>query len=177
MTGSALRWLSTAHPIVCSRVYNRSGFLVAMLGQVLTASASPFITYSPTKLASFWFGEKERSFCTNFASVGEFLHHIFLLWHAVIIAVYMSEETIDLSEKWQPEISSLRIAGYLGLAFNHQCTFMIEYLDSLYFLPLGQMIGFAVSLLVSPYLVTTATELPTLVSQHHVTFMTHYGHL
>jgi len=73
--GAALRWLSTAHPIVCSHVYNHSGFLVAMLGQVLTACAQPYITYSPTKLASFWFGAKERSLCTNFASVGEYLFH------------------------------------------------------------------------------------------------------
>jgi len=67
-----------------------------MLGQVLTACAQPYITYSPTKLASFWFGAKERSLCTNFASI-------------------------------------------------------------------GQMIGIAVSMLVAPYVVTTATELPTLM--------------
>jgi len=95
VVGAALRWLSTAHPIVCSHVYNRSGFLVAMLGQVLTACAQPYITYSPTKLASFWFGAKERSLCTNFASVGEHLYHLY----CVIEASYISEQPTVCQKK------------------------------------------------------------------------------
>jgi len=41
-----------------------------MLGQILTASAQPFLLYAPTKLANFWFGVKERAFCTMLASLG-----------------------------------------------------------------------------------------------------------
>lgn len=44
--------------------------MVAMLGQVLTACAQPFLLYAPTKLASFWFGPKERAFCTMLSSLG-----------------------------------------------------------------------------------------------------------
>jgi len=69
--GSLLRWVSTVHPIVCSTVYSQSGFLVAMVGQFLTACAQPFLLYAPTKLAGLWFGPKERAICTMFASVGE----------------------------------------------------------------------------------------------------------
>jgi hypothetical protein len=65
LLGSVLRYLSTLDPIICSR----SGFLVAMAGQSLTACAQPFLLYSPTKLASFWFGPKERAICTNFATI------------------------------------------------------------------------------------------------------------
>ena len=56
--------------ILCSPVYSQSGFLVAMLGQVLTACAQPFLLYAPTKLANLWFGPKERAFCTMLASMG-----------------------------------------------------------------------------------------------------------
>ena len=70
LVGSILRYVSTLHPIVCSSSYDKSGFLVAMIGQFLTACAQPFTLYAPTKLAAFWFGPKERVVCTNFASMG-----------------------------------------------------------------------------------------------------------
>ena len=70
LSGSILRYVSTFHPIVCSSVFSKSGFMVAMIGQILTACAQPFMLYAPTKLASFWFGPKERAVCTNFASIG-----------------------------------------------------------------------------------------------------------
>lgn len=44
--------------------------MVALIGQILTACAQPFFLYSPTKLAAFWFGPKERAFCTMLASLG-----------------------------------------------------------------------------------------------------------
>ena len=44
--------------------------MVALIGQILTACAQPFLLYSPTKLAAFWFGPKERAFCTMLASLG-----------------------------------------------------------------------------------------------------------
>jgi len=44
---------------------------MAMLGQILTAFAQPFLLYSPTKLAGVWFGPKERATCVNLASLGE----------------------------------------------------------------------------------------------------------
>ena len=69
--GSVLRWVSTVHPIVCSSVYDKSGFLVAMVGQFLTACAQPFLLYAPTKLAAVWFGPNQRAICTNFASIGK----------------------------------------------------------------------------------------------------------
>ncbi|KAL5471602.1 hypothetical protein EMCRGX_G029731 [Ephydatia muelleri] len=68
--GSAIRWLSTADSIVCSHDYQRSGYMVAMIGQTITAFAQPFLLYAPTKLASFWFGPKERAICTTVASIG-----------------------------------------------------------------------------------------------------------
>lgn len=70
LTGSVLRWISTADTVICSPHYTRAGFVVAMVGQVLTACAQPFLLYAPTKLASFWFGPKERAFCTMLASLG-----------------------------------------------------------------------------------------------------------
>ena len=70
LTGSILRYLSTVEPIVCSSVFDKSGYVVAMVGQFLTACAQPFMLYAPTKLAAFWFGPNERAICTNFASVG-----------------------------------------------------------------------------------------------------------
>ena len=44
--------------------------MVAMLGQILTACAQPFLLYAPTKLAALWFGPKERALCTMLASMG-----------------------------------------------------------------------------------------------------------
>ena len=70
MVGSILRLLSTWRFIVCSEVFDQSGFMVALIGQILTACAQPFLLYSPTKLAAFWFGPKERAFCTMLASLG-----------------------------------------------------------------------------------------------------------
>ena len=70
MIGSILRLLSTWRFIVCSEVFDQSGFMVALIGQILTACAQPFLLYSPTKLAAFWFGPKERAFCTMLASLG-----------------------------------------------------------------------------------------------------------
>ena len=56
--------------IVCSEVFDQSGFMVALIGQIFTACAQPFLLYSPTKLAAFWFSAKERAFCTMLASLG-----------------------------------------------------------------------------------------------------------
>ena len=70
MIGSILRLLSTWRFVVCSEVFDQSGFMVALTGQILTACAQPFLLYSPTKLAAFWFGPKERAFCTMLASLG-----------------------------------------------------------------------------------------------------------
>ena len=68
VTGSVLRWLSSASFMVCSS--SGAAFALAMTGQVLTACAQPFLLYSPTKLANLWFGDKERAFCTMLASLG-----------------------------------------------------------------------------------------------------------
>lgn len=70
LVGSCLRWISTGHHIICSPHFSHSGFLVAMIGQILTACAQPFLLYAPTKLAALWFGPKERAFCTMLASLG-----------------------------------------------------------------------------------------------------------
>ena len=70
MFGSILRWISTWNFVVCSQVFNQSGFMMALIGQILTACAQPFLLYSPTKLAAFWFSPKERAFCTMLASLG-----------------------------------------------------------------------------------------------------------
>lgn len=74
VVGAILRLVSTIDPIVCSSVYDRSGFVVALIGQILTACAQPFLLYAPTTLAAVWFGPKERAICTNFASVCKFSH-------------------------------------------------------------------------------------------------------
>lgn len=70
LIGSVLRWLSTVPSLLCSTQYSQSGYVVAMVGQVLTACAQPFLLYAPTKLAALWFGPKERALCTMLASMG-----------------------------------------------------------------------------------------------------------
>ena len=70
LLGSAIRWLSTADAILCSHDYQRSGYMVAMIGQTITAFAQPFLLYAPTKLAAVWFGPKERAICTTVATIG-----------------------------------------------------------------------------------------------------------
>ena len=70
LIGSVFRWVSVSPAILCSPHYELSGYVVAMLGQVLTACAQPFLLYAPTKLANLWFGTKERAFCTMLASLG-----------------------------------------------------------------------------------------------------------
>lgn len=62
--------MSISPTILCSPHYALSGYVVAMLGQVLTACAQPFLLYAPTKLANLWFGPKERAICTTLASLG-----------------------------------------------------------------------------------------------------------
>ena len=70
VVGAVLRWVSCSPSIICSPHYALSGYLVAMTGQIFTACAQPFLLYAPTKLASFWFGPKERAFCTMLSSLG-----------------------------------------------------------------------------------------------------------
>ena len=72
LSGAVLRYLSTLHPVVCSSVFDKSGFMVAIMGQFLTACAQPFLLYAPTMLAAVWFPPNQRAICTNFASVGEY---------------------------------------------------------------------------------------------------------
>ena len=43
-----------------------------MVGQVICATAQPFVLFAPTKLASLWFGEKERATANMIASMGNF---------------------------------------------------------------------------------------------------------
>ena len=50
---------------------HNAGFAIAMIGQILTAAAQPFLLYAPTKFAMFWFGEKERTMATSLTSMGE----------------------------------------------------------------------------------------------------------
>ena len=68
--GGVLRVLSTVEPVICSSVLASSGYVVAMLGQILTACAQPFLLYAPTTLASVWFGPKERAVATGLSSLG-----------------------------------------------------------------------------------------------------------
>lgn len=69
LSGAVLRYLSTLDPVVCSNVFDKSGFMVAIIGQFLTACAQPFLLYAPTLLAAVWFPPNQRAICTNFASV------------------------------------------------------------------------------------------------------------
>eukprot|EP00731_Ephydatia_muelleri_P020332 Em0013g59a len=69
LAGSIIRWISTIPSILCFRDYHLAGYMVAMLGQTITAFAQPFLLYAPTKLASFWFGPKERAICTSIATI------------------------------------------------------------------------------------------------------------
>lgn len=69
LVGALLRILSTIDPVICSPLYDKSGYMVALIGQILSACAQPFFLYSPTTLAAVWFGPKERAICTNLASV------------------------------------------------------------------------------------------------------------
>ena len=72
LTGAILRYISTLDSIVCSHLYNNSGYMVAIIGQILTACAQPFFLYAPTKLANTWFGPDERALCTVLASMGKY---------------------------------------------------------------------------------------------------------
>jgi len=70
VVGAVLRVVSTIEPVICSTVFAQAGYMVAMLGQVLTACAQPFLLYAPTTLASVWFGPKERAVATGVSSLG-----------------------------------------------------------------------------------------------------------
>jgi FLVCR family MFS transporter 7 len=68
--GSLLRVLGSMPPVAQnSSLYHYSGYILAMFGQILTAAAQPFLLYSPTKFAMFWFGEKERSMANAITSM------------------------------------------------------------------------------------------------------------
>ncbi len=69
MVGAGVRVLSTIDPVICSPV-SHSGFIMAMVGQTLTAAAQPFVLYTPTTLANVWFGSKERAIATGLSSLG-----------------------------------------------------------------------------------------------------------
>ena len=73
VAGGVIRVFSTIEPIICSSVMGSSGYVVAMLGQILTACAQPFLLYAPTTLASVWFGPKERAVATGITSLGQLL--------------------------------------------------------------------------------------------------------
>lgn len=70
--GGLLRVVSTVGPIICSPYMGSAGYMVAMLGQILTACAQPFLLYTPTTLASIWFGPKERAVATGLSSLGNY---------------------------------------------------------------------------------------------------------
>ncbi len=70
VAGGVLRVISTIEPVICSTV-GHSGYTVAMIGQILTACAQPFLLYSPTTLASVWFGPNERAIATGLSSLGK----------------------------------------------------------------------------------------------------------
>ncbi|XP_077979486.1 solute carrier family 49 member A3-like [Glandiceps talaboti] len=61
--GAVLRILSTVHVVPMS-----VRFPLAMIGQVIAASAYPVFTSCPTKVANKWFSEKQRSVATMIAS-------------------------------------------------------------------------------------------------------------
>ena len=69
--GGLLRVISTLNPVICSSVFMNAGFVVALLGQTLTACAQPFLLYAPTTLASVWFGPNERAVATGLTSLGK----------------------------------------------------------------------------------------------------------
>lgn len=72
LAGGVLRVISTIGPIICSQLFGSAGFTVAMVGQILTACAQPFLLYTPTTLASIWFGPKERAVATGLTSLGNY---------------------------------------------------------------------------------------------------------
>ncbi|XP_065882993.1 solute carrier family 49 member A3-like isoform X2 [Dysidea avara] len=66
--GAILRYLSTLEFVLDYHIQH-SGYWVALIGQVLCATSQPFVYYSPTKLAAFWFSGKERTFATMCSSM------------------------------------------------------------------------------------------------------------
>ena len=91
MSGGVLRIISTMEPIICSSIPSL-GFGVVMVGQVLTACGQPFLLYSPTTLASVWFGPKERAVATGLTSLGEWAG-----WPVRIMTMHLSHMTMHLS--------------------------------------------------------------------------------
>jgi FLVCR family MFS transporter 7 len=51
-----------------------------MVGQVICAAAQPFVLFAPTKLASLWFGEKERATANMITSMGKFAGQILYMF-------------------------------------------------------------------------------------------------
>lgn len=80
-----------------------SGYAVAMGGQILTACAQPFLLYAPTKLASYWFGPKERAFCTMLASLGNPI--------GLALALLISPQVVTSLDKFQILVSSIQCGG------------------------------------------------------------------
>uniref|UniRef100_A0A1I7ZTV9 MFS domain-containing protein n=1 Tax=Steinernema glaseri TaxID=37863 RepID=A0A1I7ZTV9_9BILA len=64
LAGNVLRVISSF-----DFVPHGSKFAVVMTGQVLAASAQPFIMYLPTKMAALWFPESQRALANTLASM------------------------------------------------------------------------------------------------------------
>lgn len=79
---------------------------MAMGGQILTACAQPFLLYAPTKLASYWFGPKERAFCTMLASLGNPI--------GLALALLISPQVVTSLDKFQILVSAAFYVEVLG---------------------------------------------------------------
>ena len=64
--GISLRALSSAEFVVnLLSLSIKSQFIVAMVGQALAGCAQPFVLFTPTKVAEFWFPTSQRALATT----------------------------------------------------------------------------------------------------------------
>lgn len=43
----------------------KSQFVIAIIGQIIAGCAQPFVLFTPTKVAEFWFPSSQRAFATT----------------------------------------------------------------------------------------------------------------
>ena len=131
VVGGVLRVISTIEGVICT---GTAGYVVAMIGQVLTAAAQPFLLYAPTTLASIWFGPNERAVATGISSLGKQVREVVYKHHMLDHPVC--------------SMKSFKLA--------------LEHLLHFVFL-IANPVGLAVVQLASAFIVTSAKKVPLMV--------------
>ena len=71
MTGTWVNAIGAIIRMIASLdVGNSNRYWVALIGQIIAASAQPIVLPMPTKVAAIWFGENERTLANTIATIG-----------------------------------------------------------------------------------------------------------